>query len=289
MTHSASMDELSQYSVLVCAPIYGSTPEFKFMNSLLSLQSFFLTQTKIAINFFFVTGESAIARARNTCTNYFVKNTQYTHMLFIDADIGFDAKAVLDMLIVYHQDPAKYRLLTIPYPKKTIAWEKINHAARSGVNHPDELSKFMIDLVINPSSGNSQFKLSEPLPVSEAGTGFMMMDRQLLSEFEAAHPDRRYLVDLTRSDTFGEENVMYFNFEIDPESRRYLSEDYLFCKHVQQLGYEIWCIPWFDLEHVGKIGYKGSIVELSKKGLPLTMLQVDADSYRKTPNKKVKL
>ena len=52
---------------------------------------------KIEIQFGTIGNESLITRARNTLVQLFMDG-DYTHLLFIDADLAFDPKAVLRML-----------------------------------------------------------------------------------------------------------------------------------------------------------------------------------------------
>jgi hypothetical protein len=49
---------------------------------------------------------------------------------------------------------------------------------------------------------------------------------------------------------------------IDPESRRYLSEDYTFCRLWQQMGGEVFLDPRTGLNHVGHYTFRGNIRKL---------------------------
>ena len=65
-----------------------------------------------------------------------------------------------------------------PYPKKTIAWEKIKKAVEMGFGsqNPNELENFGGDYVFNPAHG-VEMRLDEPIEVLEGGTGFMMITK----------------------------------------------------------------------------------------------------------------
>jgi hypothetical protein len=64
--------------------------------------------------------------------------------------------------------------------------------------------------------------------------------------------------------------MMYFQALIDPESRRYLSEDYMFCQWARKAGLKIWLCPWVTLSHVGSFVYGGSLQALAAIGASAT-------------------
>ena len=57
---------------------------------------------------------------------------------------------------------------------------------------------------------------------------------------------------------------MYFQALIDPVSRRYLSEDYMFCQWARKIGLKIWLCPWMKLQHVGTHVFGGSLTDLAQ-------------------------
>jgi hypothetical protein len=54
------------------------------------------------------------------------------------------------------------------------------------------------------------------------------------------------------------------------KSKRYLSEDYWFCRKLQDIGLKIWYCPWMKLQHVGSYIFGGSLVDLASIGAPAT-------------------
>ena len=69
------------------------------------------------------------------------------------------------------------------------------------------------------------------MEVREAPTGFMCIKRQVFDRLIAAYPELQYVPDWPKG-TYPEGGVHYrfFDVMVDPESRRYLSEDYGFCR-----------------------------------------------------------
>jgi len=61
-----------------------------------------------------------------------------------------------------------------------------------------------------------------------------------------------------------------FDCIIDPDSKRYLSEDYMFCYNVQKMGMKVWFCPWMQLQHVGSYIFGGSLADLASIGASAT-------------------
>jgi hypothetical protein len=221
---------------------------------------------------YFLFNESLITRARNYCVDEFMRS-DCTHMMFIDSDIGFDPRDIVAMMALMSDD-SEYDVLAGPYPKKTISWEKIKLAVDKGIADDDAnvLEKYVGDYVFNPKAGNGTIRIDEPVEVSEVGTGFMMTRRSAFEKFVAAYPQYSYKPDHVRTEHFdGSREIMqYFQAEIDPVSKRYLSEDYWFCQKLSQAGGKIWYCPWMKLSHVGTYIFGGSLADLASIGAPAT-------------------
>lgn len=265
------MDVLRKRKLFLGVPMYGGNCVGMFAKSLADMTAMFAVNG-IELRSYFLFNESLITRARNYICDEFMRS-DCTHMMFIDADIGFDPRDVIAMLALMSDD-SDYDVLAGPYPKKTIAWEKIKLAVDKGVadDDPNVLEKYVGDYVFNPKSGNGSIRIDEPAEVSEVGTGFMMVKRATLEKFAAAYPQYSYKPDHVRTEHFdGSREIMqYFQAEIDPESKRYLSEDYWFCQKLSQIGGRIWYAPWLRLQHVGSMIFGGSLADLASIGAPAT-------------------
>jgi hypothetical protein len=53
-------------------------------------------------------------------------------------------------------------------------------------------------------------------------------------------------------------------------SKRYLSEDYMFCYNVEKMGCKVWFCPWMKLQHVGSYVFGGSLIDLAQIGASAT-------------------
>ena len=126
------IEKLQERSLFIATPMYGGQCAGMYTKSVNDLASLCM-HYKINAKFYYLFNESLITRARNYCCDEFLRS-DCTHMIFIDSDIGFDARDVISMLALmnHEEDPQKYDILCAPYPKKCIAWEKIKAAVDQG-------------------------------------------------------------------------------------------------------------------------------------------------------------
>jgi hypothetical protein len=268
MQISITADELRKRSIFLATPMYGGACAGMYCRSVAELTAT-CVRHGIDLKQFFLFNESLITRARNYCVDEFLRSGA-THLLFIDSDIGFAADDVLTMLAL-QSDDSPYDVLCAPYPKKCISWEKIKEAVNRGFadNNPNTLENFVGDYVFNPApNNNGSIPLNEPAEVLESGTGFMMIKRSVFEAYDKAYPTQRYKPDHVRSDNFdGSREIMaYFDCIIDPETKRYLSEDYMFCQNVRKAGGKVWLCPWMQTKHVGSYIFGGSLADIAAIG-----------------------
>ena len=265
------VDVLKQRKLFLAVPMYGGQCSGMFARSVADLSSM-CVQYGIQLQLYFLFNESLITRARNYCCDEFMRS-QATHLMFIDSDIGFNPNDVIALLAIA-DDASPYDVIGGPYPKKCISWEKIKLAVDKGVadDNPNNLEKYVGDYVFNPKSGQTQIPIGEPVEVSEIGTGFMMIRRRTFEKYQEAFPQLMYKPDHVRTEHFdGSREIMaFFDCIIDPVSKRYLSEDYMFCYNVQKTGGQVWFCPWMQLQHVGTYIFGGSLADLASIGAPAT-------------------
>lgn len=273
---------LRENGLFIATPMYGGQCAGMFARSIADLSAF-CAKHQIPMQMYFLFNESLIPRARNYCVDEFMRGTA-KHFMFIDADIGFNPQDIIAMMALQAQDE-NYHIMGGPYPKKTIAWEKIIQAVNKGVadEDPTVLDKFVGDFVFNPKDGSSQIKIDEPVKVLELGTGFMMVTRAALEKFADEYKQYSYKPDHVRTEHFdgSREITMFFQSEIDSKSKRYLSEDYWFCQKAQDIGLNAWLCPWMKLQHVGSYIFGGSLADLAAIGAAAT-----ADPKQIKKNKK---
>ena len=261
MEIQVNIEELKKHKLFIATPMYGGMAHGLYIKSCLDLQTTF-NQYGIETKFSFLFNESLITRARNYLVDEFLRS-DYTHMMFIDSDIHFSPKDVIALLALDKD------VIGGPYPKKSINWGNVAHAAR---NHPDldprELENLVGEYVFNVVKGTSSFQVSEPLNVLEIGTGHMMIKRHVFDKMKDAYPMIHYKPDHVGQANFDGTRYIhaFFDTVIDTKdsitgggSDRYLSEDYMFCQMWRKIGGEIWLCPWMRTQHIGTYAFTGNM------------------------------
>ena len=261
MEIKVKIDELRKNKLFVATPMYGGMAHGLYIKSSLDLQS---TMNKYGIEtkFSFLFNESLITRARNYLVDEFLRS-DFTHLLFIDSDIHYNPQDVL-ALMALDKD-----IIGGPYPKKSINWHNVAHAAR---NHPEmeprELENLVGEYVFNVVKGTSQFTVTDPLEVLEIGTGFMMVKREVFEKMQKEYPTIQYKPDHVGQANFDGSRYIhaYFDTVIDTKesitgggSDRYLSEDYMFCQMWRKMGGTIFLCPWMKTQHIGTYAFTGNM------------------------------
>lgn len=262
-----NVDQLRSKKIFIATPMYGGQCHGTYTKSIADLMVI-CTKYGIDAKLYFIFNESLITRARNYLADEFIRS-EFDYLMFIDSDIHFEAQDIL-VLSHYMTNNPEMEILCGPYPKKAISWEKIKMAVDKGYadKNPNNLEEFVGDYVFNPADGQTSFRVDEPVEVKEGGTGFMMISRSAFEKFDKAYPEKSYKPDHVRTKNFdGSREIMaYFDCVIDPDSKRYLSEDYMFCQWARKAGAKVWMLPWIKLKHAGHYIFGGSLQALAAIG-----------------------
>ena len=258
------LQKIRTKKLFIATPMYGGQCHGSYTKSIADLM-IMCTKYGIEAKLFFIFNESLVQRARNYLADEFVRSN-CDQMIFIDSDIQFEPQDVLVMM-QFAATREDMDVVCGPYPKKAISWEKIKVAVDKGYadKNPKKLEEFVGDFVFNPADGITQFRVDEPVEVKESGTGFMLITREALQKYDKAFPTQSYKPDHVRTENFdGRREIMaYFDCVICPESKRYLSEDYMFCQWMRKAGGKIWLLPWMRLKHAGSYIFGGSLQALA--------------------------
>jgi hypothetical protein len=229
-------EELKMAKVKIFIPLicYNRSCHADYMFSMMGLISHFQSSF-FAATFYPIFFESLISRARNAAVAEFLKS-DCTHILFIDADISFDAKDV-DKLIVSNKD-----IICSPYPKKYIKLENAN-------KEDHELVDFAVSGNVNKVGDN----LYE---IDSVATGFLLIKREVFDKLMLFNKNSWYVNDI---DGYGIGTRMwdFFRVGINPKTRIYDSEDWGFCNLWRSLGEKVYARSDIQLTHWGWYGYKG--------------------------------
>ena len=235
----------------VATPCYGCKLNAAFAACLLQLQGECMKRG-ISMACQLLGNESLVQRARNILIEQFYQSGA-KYLLFLDADLAFSPSAVLDRLLPFaraHPDA----VVTGVYPKKSYDWSRIDPASAEPVSM--QVCDFNINIVDAEAKVDNGF-----VQVLDSATGCMMIPRGVIETMKAALPELQCVNDINPGKHPVTEYVAVMDCMIDPESRRYLSEDYAFCRRFQQLGGKIFVDLASGMCHIGTHTFEGDIRE----------------------------
>ena len=238
----------------VATPMYGGMCTGFFTQSMMMLQLAHQQRGwQMATSFIF--NESLIDRARNSLAHAFMK-TDCTHLLFIDADIRFDAGQVMALF-----DADKDVICGI-YPKKEINWIEVIKAVQRGVPE-GELRHYTGQWVVNLVDYVNTITVpqNQPVEIWAGGTGMMLIKREVMERMSKIVPSyKNDVVDLSGTNKPQERISQFFATSIEPGTERLLSEDYHFCRTWREMGGKLYAAPWMNLGHVGSYVFEGQLI-----------------------------
>ena len=234
--------------LFLSTPCYGGLCLEKYMSSLIKLQIALIRKGGIQLMIDTTENESLVHRARNVAVGRFMQKTDADYFLFIDADVEFDAESVIRLL------DSGYDLSCAIYPKKVVMWDQAKRAVENG----DDRNLAMISASLVANVGARKRTVENGfVEVLDGPTGFMMIKRSVFEEMEQKFPELMCKNDHQNRDF--DDYCALFDCMIDPESRRYLSEDYAFCRRYQQCGGRIYADCYTTLGHVGNLPFSGCL------------------------------
>lgn len=242
----------NQIQLVVATPCFGGQVNSIYCTSLLRLQSALRAHGGIKFKLEMQQNDALITRARANLVAAFLDDPEATHLLFIDADIGFQPEQVL-RLIASGAD-----VCAAIYPIKRIDWEKVRLTLEAGRPDPGAAA---LHYVLEVEDPNHIATRGEFARVRGAGTGFLMIQRHVLEKMCAQYQALRFRADHNYRDALADSpnRVALFECMIDPVTGAYLSEDFSFCRRWTDMGGEIWADLKSQLDHVGPTTYEGNL------------------------------
>lgn len=214
-----NIDYLRTTRVHICMPCYGGMlTEQTFMSYIKWANT--CRQLGIDWTMETMTNESLISRARNTLVAKFLNNPESTHLMFIDADIGWEPWHLLVML---NRDVDVIGGL---YPMKTLPVKWVVNGFEGAEEGPDGLQE-----------------------VSKTGTGFMLVKRHVFDKLNSHPAVKPFNNDIGLPKELDQHLRTYYDTAV--RENRYYSEDWTFCENWRDIGGKIWVDKRVLLRHTG--------------------------------------
>ncbi|WP_369347540.1 hypothetical protein [Acetobacter okinawensis] len=153
--------------------------------------------------------DAMISRARNTLMHKFLTLSDATHLLFIDADIGFPAEAPARLLA------AGKDVVAGAYPIREHFWDK---TTQENILRGEPQDTATLRYVGETEAMHQQIEKGPMVQTHYAGTGFMLISRQALERMVKAYPETAYTrIDAANGET-GSTAYALFDGSIDQKA-----------------------------------------------------------------------
>jgi hypothetical protein len=206
--------------LLVGIPAYNGMLHIDCVNTLLGLRSIGIPSEAMMLG-----NESLITRGRNTIFSYFIHAKEYTHLLFLDADVGMNPRDIKKML-----DSGKD---VIGAPVRLKGVDKKGNPVYN----------------VGKTLGTSFTGL---LKVEKVGTAALMLSRHACEKFiEESNPATYSKV---MNNGVGLDQVTQYDaFQVGVIDGEYQSEDFWFCVALRKIGFDVFVDTKIHTVHNGVI------------------------------------
>ena len=243
-------DAASRPVLFVATPCYGGLVTQNYMQSIIRL-TLHSAQAGFDTTLALLGHDSLITRSRNTLVAQFLDTAAATHLMFIDADIGFDPVQI-ERMLRFDED-----VVAGMYPLKVIDWQRI---ALERLQNGEPIATAAMFYVGRVAEDAEAERRGPFVTGTYAGTGFLLIRRAVIERMIAAYPETRYATIQTHPLPPNPSRNQYALFDcmIEPETLTYLSEDYAFCRRWRDLGGRIWLDTEGVLTHTGTMDFTGN-------------------------------
>ena len=246
-------EALRSMSVMIATPCYISAVTMNYVTSIFKFANRshqFGLQTTLHMH-----SESLVTRGRNEMVRFFLEHEEFTHLLWVDSDIEFEPHMAYRLLL------SDLDVVAGIYPIKNLNWPA------EGIPEAMSLDEYTVRHATFPFNPlglweepvTPKLTLDNFVEVAEAPTGFMCIKREVIYKMMTHYPELNYMPEGPEKRAMSHLYWLFFDCMVDPETKRYLSEDYAFCKRWRDMGGKVYADFQSDLGHLGQYMYRGNL------------------------------
>jgi hypothetical protein len=233
---------MASNKILIATPAFGEVFYTPYVHSMFRLHRA-LTPKNWRLSFASI-AYSDIIEARNFLLTQWFDKTDCSHLLFVDADMGFEAELVLDMLAL------KKPLVGTIYTRRQIDLGRLAKLAAGGERSDNAIARAH-DFIVRPMRSRPVRRINGFIEVEGCGAGLLLIQRACIAAMLKKMPDI--------SDTQAPKTapiaktlsrlIRAFDPIITNGGR--LSEDFSFCHRWRSCSGEIWARADKTVTHIG--------------------------------------
>lgn len=212
---------------MIATPAFNGNVNIQYACSLANTMML-LKSENIEVSLSIVASGSLLVAERNRMLERFWQS-EATHILCIDGDLGWPAEAVPAML------NADKEFVAGIYPSRKDLGFIFRPTAKE--NEPLTLDKHLIEAEYVPA-------------------GFMLISKSAIKKMRDKFPELHY----GPKDSRAKSESTYCLFNTEVWQGEFWGEDYVFCRKAREAGIKIWIDPLITFDHAGTVGCLTSIL-----------------------------
>jgi len=255
-------------SLTIATPAFGEMFYTPYVQSLLQLQAAALARKwgfrHASVSYAYV-GDS-----RNYLLTHWYDKSDSSHLLFVDADMGFEPQLIFDM--VAFDKP----VTGVIYTKRQVNLKKLAELAAKGET-PDRAIARAHDFIVRPLRGRPPRRLGGFIEVEGCGTGIMLIKREAVKMMLDKLPGINDTNAKKTSPMAGDLTRLIRAFDVIEADGVPLVDDFAFCHRWQKLCQgELWARADQPVTHIGLHRFAGRYIDAGIGGPRLAVTKVAA-------------
>lgn len=245
--------------ILIATPAHGEMFYTPYVSSVIRLQRAAARNRWETL--FASIAYADIAESRNFLLTHFYDKTDATHLLFIDADMGYEAQLVVDMINL------RKPVVGIIAPRRQIDLNRVAELAAKGESANRAIARSH-QFLIQPSKRAGKPRIVNGfIEVAGCGAGILLISRAAIKTMLEKLPDISDTAAKKTSPLAGNLDRLIRAFDVMTVDGARLSEDYAFCHRWREgCGGEIWANISHPIVHVGLHRFAGRYQDAMPRG-----------------------
>ena len=252
--------------ILIATPAYDEKITTSYFTAMIGVKELFERNLPRIESDFFVFSHALIAYSRNVFVSRMLEHPEYTHLLMVDADMGFHPNLIFRML---QMDKP---ICASTYPKRYLDLDRLMNIVRAmPEDNPAQRQKALNaayeyvaegDLALEGEGNLRTLNLDRGfVRCQAAGTGIMLIKREVIERMRAHFPELVAPTVPGGATTLTKEFFQPFN-EFASKDGHILSEDLSFChRWTTVMGGELWTNVDDEIIHHGTMKFKARFLD----------------------------
>jgi hypothetical protein len=265
-------------NILLATPAYGDVFYTPYVSSLVGLQRL-ASRNKWHLAFASI-AYADIVESRNFLLTHFFDRTSATHLLFVDADMGYEPGLIADMLAL------RKPVVGVTAPKRQIDLDRLAKLARKG-EAPERAIARAHNFVFRPVKERTTSRpVKGFVQVEGCGAGILLIERACVQAMLERLPELSDTAAKGNSPLTKNLDRLIRAFDPTTVDGARLSEDYSFCHRWRRLcGGEVWANINRKVTHVGLQKFSARYSDAMPAGPRVSIGKISAKSSAPAANK----